>query len=139
MAEYLELNRDDSGEAGSWGKSSSPRPQPQPPRPYDGYGDDNPHKPHRPHRWSWHLGKHMWRLLLFFVIVLVIITIPNYFSDVSNCMKEKTSNLGKASCVVSSMPSLLSGCSHKPVSSLTGGKIHGVTDSVYALFATPQF
>jgi hypothetical protein len=136
MAEYLELNRDDSGEAGSWGKSSHPRPQPQPPRPDDGYGDDNPHKPRR---WSWHLGKHMWRLLLFFVIVLVIISIPNYFSDVSNCMKEKTSNLGKASCVVSSMPSLLSGCSHRPVSSLTGGKIQGVTDSVYALFATPQF
>ena len=126
MAEYLELNRDDSGEAGSWEKSSHPKPQPprpQPPR----------------HRWSWHLGKHMWRLLLFFVIVLVIISIPNYFSDVGNCMKKKTSNLGKASCVVSSMPSLLSGCSHRPVSSLSGGKIQGVTDSVYALFATPQF
>ena len=126
MAEYLELNRDDSGEAGSWEKSSHPKPQPprpQPPR----------------HRWSWHLGKHMWRLLLFFVIVLVIISIPNYFSDVGKCMKEKTSNLGKASCVVSSMPSLLSGCSHRPVSSLSGGKIQGVTDSVYALFATPQF
>jgi hypothetical protein len=137
MAEYLELNRDDSGEAGSWGKSS-----PQPPRPNDEHGDEKPHHPYHPHkpcRWSWHLGKHMWRLLLFFVIVLVIISIPNYFSDVSNCMKEKTSNLGKASCVVSSMPSLLSGCSHRPVSSLTGGKIQGVTDSVYALFATPQF
>ena len=85
MAEYLELNRDDSGEAGSWGKSrpitgrpinpGNPinwEPQPHPPRQDDGYGDDNPHKPHKPCRWSWHLGKHMWRLLLFFVIVLVI-------------------------------------------------------------------
>jgi len=119
MAEYLELNQDDSGDSQHW------KNHPRPPR---------PEEPHR-HRSNW--GKHIWKIVVLFVIILVIVSIPMYFNDVGECMNEKKSNLGKASCLVTSLPSLLSGCSHRNVSRVPI-QIKGVDPEINALVSTPM-